>query len=130
MQGYHREGFGSKITLKVDISKAFDSVRWDFLLATLQAYMIPSTFLKWIKCCVCSPSFSVSINGVTSGYFKGKSGLRQGDPLSPTLFVLCMNVLSLMLNSAARDGSFGYHPGCGDSQLTHLCFADDLLIFL
>ncbi|CAA7020347.1 unnamed protein product [Microthlaspi erraticum] len=112
VQGYHREGFEKRITLKVNISKAFDSVRWDFLLNVLEAYQIPSVFLNWVKCCVCSPSFSVSMNGVTSGYFKGKSGLRQGDPLSPILFVMIMNVLSLMLNKAAREGLFAYHPGC------------------
>ncbi|CAA7034489.1 unnamed protein product [Microthlaspi erraticum] len=67
---------------------------------------------------------------VRYGYFKGKTGLRQGDPLSPILFLMIMNVLSLMLNKAATEGSFDYHPGCEDLQLTHLCFADDLLIFL
>ncbi|CAA7058008.1 unnamed protein product [Microthlaspi erraticum] len=130
MQGYHKAGIGSRITLKVDISKAFDSVRWDFLLSVLQAYRFPLSFIKWIRCCVCSPSYSISINGVTSGYFKGKTGLRQGDPLSPILFVLIMNVLSFMLNKAAMEGVYNYHPGCEDLQLTHLCFADDLLIFL
>ncbi|KAG7578318.1 hypothetical protein ISN45_Aa03g025130 [Arabidopsis thaliana x Arabidopsis arenosa] len=130
IQGYHINSRKARITLKVDIAKAFDSVRWDFLLITLQAYQIPTSFLNWIRACVCCPSFSVSINGVTSGFFKGKTGLRQGDPLSPVLFVLIMNVLSLMLNKAAEYGSFGYHPGCEELKLTHLCFADDLLIFL
>ena len=130
MQGYHLNSKKARITLKVDIAKAFDSVRWDFLLTTLQAYHVPMLFINWIRACVCCPTFSVSINGVTSGFFKGKTGLRQGDPLSPILFVLIMNVLSLMLNKAAEMGSFGYHPGCEELQLTHLCFADDLLIFL
>ncbi|KAG7576912.1 hypothetical protein ISN45_Aa03g012390 [Arabidopsis thaliana x Arabidopsis arenosa] len=130
VQGYHKDSVKEKITLKVDISKAFDSVRWDFLLSSLQAYKVPPVFVNWIRACVCFPSFSVSINGVTSGFFKGKTGLRQGDPLSPILFVMVMNVLSLMLNKAAEEGSFKYHPGCEDLKLTHLCFADDLLIFL
>ncbi|KAG7552176.1 hypothetical protein ISN45_Aa06g027810 [Arabidopsis thaliana x Arabidopsis arenosa] len=130
MQGYHLNSRKARITLKVDIAKAFDSVRWDFLLTTLQAYHVPMPFINWIRACVCFPSLSVSINGVTSGFFKGKSGLRQGDPLSPILFVLIMNVLSLMLNKAAEMGSFGYHLGCEELKLTHLCFADDLLIFL
>ncbi|CAH8263184.1 unnamed protein product [Arabidopsis lyrata] len=130
MQGYHLGLRKERITLKVDISKAFDSVRWDFLLIALQAYQVPLVFINWIKACVCYPSFSVSINGVTSGFFKGRTGLRQGDPLSPILFVLIMNVLSLMLNKAAEEGSFTYHPGCETLKLTHLCFADDLLIFL
>lgn len=64
------------------------------------------------------------------GYFKGKRGLRQGDPLSPYLFVMVMNFLSLMLNKAVEDGLFNYHHNCDIAKLTHLCFADDLLIFL
>ncbi|XP_048608259.1 uncharacterized protein LOC125584206 [Brassica napus] len=56
--------------------------------------------------------------------------MRQGDPLSPILFVMMMNVLSLMLNKAAVEGVFDYHQDCKEMQLTHLCFADDLLIFL
>ncbi|XP_019087294.1 PREDICTED: uncharacterized protein LOC109127222 [Camelina sativa] len=67
---------------------------------------------------------------LASGFFKGKTGLRQGDPLSPILIVMIMNVLSLTLNKAAEEGSFSYHPGCEDLKLTHLRFADDLLIFL
>lgn len=63
------------------------------------------------------------------GYFKGSRGLRQGDPLSPYLFGIAMNVLSHQLNQAAEQGKIGYHPKCKESKLTHLCFADDLLIF-
>lgn len=56
----------------------------------------------------------MTINETTSGYFKGCSGLRQEDPLSPILFVRAMNVLSLMLNKGAIDGIFNYHPGYED----------------
>lgn len=56
--------------------------------------------------------------------------MRQSDPISPLLFVVVMNVLSYMLNRGAEDGIFCYHPGCVDVKLTHLAFADDLLIFL
>lgn len=79
---------------------------------------------------MCTTSFSVGYNGATYGYFKGRRGLRQGDPLSPYLFVLSMNCLSLTLNKAAQEGKFKYHPKCQRSKLTHLCFADDLLIFM
>ena len=63
------------------------------------------------------------------GYFKGARGVRQGDPLSPYLFVIVMNALSKFLDAAAMHEVFLYHPKCKKVHLTHLCFADDLLIF-
>lgn len=56
--------------------------------------------------------------------------MRHGDPLSPYLFVMAMNCLSHMLNEAARQNRFKYHMNCSQTKLTHLSFADDLLIFI
>ena len=69
-------------------------------------------------------------NGSVNGFFKGKRGLRQGDPLSPYLFVMAMNVLSHILKKAARQNGFKFHSQCKSTKLTHLSFADDLLIFI
>lgn len=129
VQGYHRKGGQKRITIKVDIAKAFDTVRWEFLFACLRSYNIPEDMIRWLEACVCTPSFSIAFNGSTYGYFKSKRGLRQGDPLSPYLFVLVMNCLSLALDRAAGSGSFQFHPRCEKTKLTHLSFADDLLIF-
>jgi hypothetical protein len=64
------------------------------------------------------------------GYFQGKKGLQQGDPNSPYLFVLAMEGFSLLLEDMARSNPlFCFYPKCSPIQLTHLCFADDLLIF-
>ena len=74
--------------------------------------------------------FSISINGSLVGYFKRARGVRQGDPLSLYLFVLAINVLCKMIDTAANYGVINYHPKCKRVKLTHLCFADDLLIFV
>ena len=64
------------------------------------------------------------------GYFNGGRGLRQGDPISPYLFTLVMEVLNLMLKkNIAVSAQFKYHFGCKKLRITHLCFADDLLVF-
>lgn len=127
VNGYHRKGGEKRITIKVDIAKAFDTVRWEFLFSCLRSYNVPELYIRWLEACVCTPSFSIAFNNSTYGYFKGKRGLRQGDPLSPYLFILVINCLSIALDKAAAEGKFHYHPRCGRSKLTHL--ADDLLIF-
>lgn len=96
----------------------------------LQVLNFPPQFILWIKGCITRSRFSVSINGSLAGYFKGGCGIRQGDPLSSYLFVIVMNILSRLLNMAGQHGVFQWHPKCKRVALTHLCFADDLLIFI
>lgn len=129
VQNYHNTDRHPKCTIKIDITKAFDTVNWSFLEHVLYAFSLPTAFIHWILECFISPSFSVLINGKPNGFFKGRKGLRQGDSLSPYLFIMCVEVLSKLLDSAARDGIYGYHPKCQALALTHLIFADDLVIF-
>ncbi|GJU66148.1 putative reverse transcriptase domain, reverse transcriptase zinc-binding domain protein [Tanacetum coccineum] len=75
-------------------------------------------------------SFSLSINGSLHGFFKEKRDLRQGDPLSPYLFTLIMEVFTLMLQRRIHGAqSFTYHRYCSKLDLINLCFADDLFLF-
>lgn len=129
VKDYHKEDVSPRCAMKIDIAKAFDSVHWPFLLNTLRALNMPEEFVHWIELCVCTPSFSVKVNGELAGFFQSKRGLRQGCALSPYLFVICMNVLSHLLDKAAAQKVIGYHPKCQNILLTHLCFADDLLVF-
>lgn len=73
--------------------------------------------------------FSFLINGSPKGYVKGKRGIRQGCPISPYLFILVMEILNQILKNKVRDGAYKLHYKCKDPQVTHLCFADDLLAF-
>ncbi|KAL0651628.1 hypothetical protein Bca4012_094319 [Brassica carinata] len=130
INGYHKQAGQKRITIKVDIAKAFDTLSWSFLFSCLDALDLPQQFISWVRACVCTTSFTVGYNGVINGFFKGTRGLRQGDPLSPYLFVIALNNLSLMLKEAAHERKFNYHLKCSSTKMTHLCFADDLLIFI
>ncbi|KAL2247990.1 UNVERIFIED_CONTAM: hypothetical protein Sindi_2651300 [Sesamum indicum] len=130
LTGYNQVRLPPRCTLKVDIRKAYDTVEWDFLLAVLQLFGFPQTFTRWIEECVTTVAFSIGLNGNPYGFFAGARGLRQGDPLSPYLFVLVMEVLHLgLLQLIEQDLQFSYHWKCEPAKLFQLGFADDLLLF-
>ena len=126
---YNTHNISSRGMLKVDLRKAFDSVRWDFIFASLRALAIPEEYISLISQCLTTASFSVVVNGATGGFFKSTRSLRQGDPLSPYLFVLAMECLSRLLLSRYEDGNIRYHPRTEHLKISHLMFADDVMIF-
>ncbi|KAL2252986.1 UNVERIFIED_CONTAM: hypothetical protein Sindi_0093300 [Sesamum indicum] len=126
---YNQMRLPPRCALKVDIRKAYDTVEWDFLLAVLQLFGFPPTFTRWIEECVSTTSFSIGLNGKPHGFFAGARGLRQGDPLSPYLFVLVMEALHLgFLQRIEQDIQFTYHWKCESSKVFQMGFADDLLL--
>ncbi|GJW93328.1 hypothetical protein Tco_0173000 [Tanacetum coccineum] len=130
MHNYHLDRGLPRCAFKVDIQKAYDTVDWDFLKRVLIGFGFHSRMINWIMECITTTSFSISINGSIHGFFKGKRGLRQVDPLSPYLFTLIMEILTLMLQRGIRNtSSFTYHRFCSKLKLVNLCFADDLFLF-
>ncbi|GJU20601.1 polypyrimidine tract-binding protein homolog 2 isoform X1 [Tanacetum coccineum] len=130
MHNYHLDRGPPRCAFKVDIQKAYDIVDWGFLKQTLMGFGFHDRMIHWIMKCVTSTSFSLSINGVLHGYFKGQLGLRQGDHMSPYLFTLIMEILTLMLQRRVReDDSFTYHRYCDKLDIINLCFVDDLFLF-
>nr|GEX53046.1 hypothetical protein [Tanacetum cinerariifolium] len=127
------DGFSSqffKDSWNVIGEKAYDSVEWDFLPNCLKFFGFHDIMVKWVMNCVSTASFTINVNGDHKGFFKGMRGLRQGDPLSPYLFTLIIEVLNLVLiREIKKNPSFRYHCLCKEVKLTHLCFADDLLLF-
>ena len=89
--------------------------------------------MGWIKWCISTAPFSVMLNGSLEGFFRSSRGLRQGDPLSPYLFVLGMEAFSLLVDRAAEGGFISGYKFKGrngtERQITHLLFADDTLVF-
>ncbi|XP_021979653.1 uncharacterized protein LOC110875758 [Helianthus annuus] len=130
LHNYHRNTGPPRCAFKVDIQKAYDTVDRDFLRATLLGFGFHATMVNWVMSCVTSTSYSISINGEIHGYFKGQRGLRQGDPISPYLFTLVMEVLTSILQHAANiHAGFRFHNNCKKQKIINFCFADDLFLF-
>ena len=95
----------------------------------LVALRFPTHLIKIIMSCITSTSYSLLISGHPLEAFHARRVLRQGDPMSSLLFVLGIEYLSRILISASKFESFNYHPRCKSTKLTHLCFANDLMLF-
>ncbi|GJU06174.1 RNA-directed DNA polymerase, eukaryota, reverse transcriptase zinc-binding domain protein, partial [Tanacetum coccineum] len=129
-KGYYRKQKIKKVAFKIDLQKAYDTIKWDFLRVVLEQFGFPKKMVKWIMVCVSTTKFSININEEREGYFSGGRGLRQGDPMSPNLFTLVIEAFNLILRRHINDTKeFKYHQGCQKLGITHLCFADDLLVF-
>lgn len=121
---YSRKMISPRAIIKTDMRKAFDTVDWYFLEEMLYALEFPARFVHWIMLCVRTPSYSLSINGGVHACFPGK----QGDPISPYLFILSLEYLSRLIKLNTME-DFNYHPQCDRHKITHLAFADDLMLF-
>ena len=116
--------------LKLDMEKAYDRIEWDFLWQCLHAMGFPAQWIEWIRECVSNVSYSIKINGHTTPWFRPSRGLRQGDPLSPYLFILCMESFVMKLSqSASSPGSgIGFKIQPNTPIILCLLFADDCLL--
>ncbi|GAU48100.1 hypothetical protein TSUD_133200 [Trifolium subterraneum] len=126
----HNKSFGGNVALKVDISKAFDTLNWQFLLKVLGAFGFNENFCQWIKVILHSASLSVSINGKQRGFFSCNRGVRQGDPLSPLLFCIAEDVLSRGLTKLVSDQKIKLIKGTRNFMVpSHILYADDIMVF-
>ncbi|GJT10260.1 RNA-directed DNA polymerase, eukaryota [Tanacetum coccineum] len=113
------------LIFKVDFEKAYDSVRWDFLENVLRKFGFGDKWCKWIQCCLHSSRGSIIINGSPTDEFQFGKGLKQGDPLSPFLFILIMETLHLSFQRVVDAGMFHGLKLGGTLNLSHMFYADD-----
>jgi hypothetical protein len=115
---------------KLDLSKAYDRVDWDFLKKAMQRLGFAPRWVNWIMACVTTVSYKVKFNGTLLDSFSPSRGLRQGDPLSPFLFLFVADGLSALLQKEVENQTIEPVKICRRAPgISHLLFADDTLLF-
>ena len=118
------------MAIKLDMSKAYDRVEWVYLEAMMRKMGFQEKWVSLIMMCVSTVSYSVLINGEPKGKITPSRGLRQGNPISLYLFLLCAGGLSAMLKKEEREGYIkGIAASRGAPSISHLLFADDSIVF-
>lgn len=116
--------------LKLDIQKAFDTISWSFITAMLKAFNLPSQWVQLINGCFSNMECTPILNGSKITSFKPTRGIRQGDPLSPYLFIMAMEYLSILITDAINKKLWKPFTLRNNSlEISHLFFADDVLFF-
>ncbi|CAL1404087.1 unnamed protein product [Linum trigynum] len=126
----HKRGRRRDMMLKLDMKKAYDMVDWDCLEALLKNYGFDDRWCRWVSSCIRTVNFSILFNGEAAEEFKPSRGIRQGDPLSPFLFILMSNALTFLIDKAVSQNQLkGIRLNARCPILTHCLFADDTVIF-
>ena len=118
------------MALKLHMSKMYDRVEWQFMEKLMKKMGFGDTWTNLMMQCISKATYSVLINGEPYGHIKSTRGMRQGDPLSPYLFLLCTEGFYGLLRKAEENGDIRGVSICRSApKLTHLLFANDSLIF-
>ncbi|KAL0864587.1 hypothetical protein Bca101_043705 [Brassica carinata] len=118
------------MALKLDIAKAFDKVEWSFVNAVMRKMGFCQIWRDWIMKCITTVSYTVLINGDQSRTIIPQRGLRQGDPISPYLYIICTEGLSRLIKQSIQHKAIhGFKASRSGPPISHLLFADDSLLF-
>ena len=118
------------MAIKLDMSKAYDRVEWVYLEAVMRRMGFDEKWIRLMMICITTVSYSILVNGEPTSVIVPTRGIRQGDPLSPFLFLLCTEGLNGLITQAANWGDIkGYALSRNSQRLTHLLFADDSILF-
>eukprot|EP00253_Pinus_taeda_P017086 PITA_17086 len=115
--------------IQLDTEKAYDKLSWTYIRAVLKAYGFDYNWIKWAMALVTTASYSILLNGSPSKTFKSTRALRQGDPLSPLLFILMMEGLGRAIKTTKEEGRIqGLRLTRGGDTVTHQQFVDDTML--
>ena len=118
------------ILISVDFEKAFDSLSWDFMNSVLLKYNFGQNFIKWVNIFYTNVTSCMINNGHTSPYFNIARGVRQGDPLSPYIFILCVEILACKIRQSENIKGIPMPCDTGQCEVKILQYADDSTILV
>ena len=117
------------MVLKLNLEKAFDKVNWTYLRLILLQIWVRLGGVNWIMGCISMVTIVIMVNGTRSSFFTATRGIRKGYPLSPLLFILVIEGLSLLIKDAKVKGKIWGIKISDSLYLTHLLFVDDVILF-
>ena len=127
---HKKSGKDGYMAVKLEMSKAYDRVEWNFIEKVMRRLGFHEKWVGWVMKCITTITYSMLINGEAHGRISPTRGLRQGDPLSSYLFLLCMEAFSALISVASNRNLLNGMSICrGCPRVTHLFFADDNLFF-
>ncbi|XP_058749143.1 secreted RxLR effector protein 78-like [Vicia villosa] len=112
IKGYSRKGGTPRRMIQLDLQKAYDMVDWRALESIIIETGMPTKFVRWIMLAVSTVSYRFNVNGEYSHIMKTNRGVRQGDPISPYLFVIIMEYLDRVLYKMQKNHDFNHHVKC------------------
>ena len=116
--------------MKLDLYKAYDRLNWNYLRAILGAYGFDKRWIEWVYSMISTPNFSILVNGTPTSTFNATRGIRQGDPISPFLFIMAMEGLGRNIKKELREKRIkGIKLWGNNLPVTHQQFVDDVMLF-
>ncbi|KAL6564968.1 hypothetical protein OROMI_016418 [Orobanche minor] len=116
--------------IKLDMEKAYDRINWNFIFQVMTRFVFSVAWVNFIKSCISNCWFSILVNGQSAGFFKSNRGIRQGDPLSPLIFAIAADYFSRSIDKMFDRNPTMFYKIKKNVKITHLAYADDILIFL
>ena len=125
-----KKGKTGVMAIKLNLEKAYDRLEWSFIRDTLNLFNFPDQLISLIMSCVSTTSISILFNGGALNAFQPSRGLCQGDPLSPYLFIFCMEVLGALIEGKFWENLWNpIKASQGGPSFSHIFFADNLMLF-
>ena len=126
----NKQGKKGYMAVKIDFEKAYDRLRWAFIRESLMELRIPQHLVDIVMTCINSANLLILWNGEPMEKFAPSRGIRQGDPLSPYLYVICMERLAHLIDQEVHNGNWKpVKASRGGPPISNLAFADDLILF-